>query len=91
MAQSASLDQTEAALAARRLELAEVFSRSGETYSLAFNHQAAAADFQKAFAEVERWNDDLAWKYMQREAESWKAQGFYQGDKAALERAISSY
>lgn len=90
-AQSASLDQTEAALAARRLELAEVFYRSGETYSLAFNHEAAAGDFLKAFTEVERWNKDLAWKYKQREAEAWKAQGFYQGDKAAIGRSISAY
>lgn len=89
--QSAALDQTEAALAARRLELAEVFSRSGETYSLAFNYKAAAADFQKAFTEVERWNDDLAWKYKQREGEAWRAHGVRQGDKAAFALALSAY
>ncbi|MGE0007027.1 MAG: caspase family protein [Parvibaculaceae bacterium] len=86
-----TLDQTEAALAARRLELAEVYAKSGETYTLAFDFPAAAADFEQAFAQIRRWDEALAWKYKKREGESWAALGFFKGDKIGLDRARAAF
>ena len=43
--------------AARRIEFAEVYARSAETYSLAFDHLKAAEDYERAFRQVERWDD----------------------------------
>ena len=89
--QSAALDQTEAALTARRLELADVYAKSGETYALAFDFRAAAKDFSDAFAQAERWDDALAWKFKIREGESWAALGFYKGEKSAFDQASAAY
>lgn len=88
---SSALDQTEAALAARRLELAEVYAKSGETYVLAFDHRAAADDFLKASAEAERWNAGKALGYRLAAAEALKLDGQYKGNKESLEKAVAAY
>ena len=32
-------------------------------YEIAFDYRKAADDYAEAFRKVERWDDELAWKY----------------------------
>lgn len=88
---SDALADTEAALQERRLEIANVFARSGETYVLAFNFAAAAEDFAKAFEQAQRWDVGRAVRYKILEGESLASQGLYRADSAALTAAIGAY
>ena len=58
-----TVDEAEAELRSRRIEFAEVYARSAETYALGFDHLQAAEDYENAFRQVERWDDRLAWEY----------------------------
>ena len=63
---SRALDAVESDIRDRRVEYARVYAESAAAYELAFDFDAAAADFERAFAEVERWDDELAWDYRRR-------------------------
>ena len=88
---SDSLDQAEADIGARRIEHAEVFASSAETYALAYDHARAAEDFSRAFAQVERWDARLALRYKLSEAKALVDMGFFRADEAALDRALAAF
>ncbi|CAG0977487.1 hypothetical protein RHIZO_01551 [Rhizobiaceae bacterium] len=88
---SSSLDQAEADVRARRVEHAEVFASSAETYALAYDYARAAADFSQAFAQVERWDARLALRYKLSEAKALVDMGFFRADEAALDRALAAF
>jgi uncharacterized caspase-like protein len=85
---SRDLDDVESELRERRIEFAHVYADSGAAYELAFDFAAAAADYDRAFAEVERWDDALAWEYRRRAIVAAYRHGEYKGDAAALGRVI---
>lgn len=62
------IEDAEAQVKARRTEFAAVYERSADAYALAFRYDEAAADYARAFAEIERWDDALAWRYKLSEA-----------------------
>ena len=88
---STSLDQAEADIRARRIEHAEVFASSAETYALTYNYARAAEDFSQAFAQVERWDARLALRYKLSEAKALVDMGFFRADETALDRALAAY
>ena len=85
---SKSVDQAEADIRARRLEFAEVYGNSGDTYQLAFDPARAAADYEKAFEQVRQWDNEMAWRYKLAEANAVRTLGEYRGDNAALKRSM---
>ena len=84
-----TVDEAEADIRARRIEFAELFARSAETYTLAFDHLKAAEDYEQAFQQVEKWDDQLAWEYRDNELRSLIEQDAVRRDNAALEKAVS--
>jgi uncharacterized caspase-like protein len=88
---SKTVDQAEADLKARRIEFAEVYAKSADTYSLAFEYLKAAEDYRKAFEQVERWDGGRAWQYRQAEADALRKYGDQKGDNDALMRSIEAY
>ncbi|KAB2946717.1 MAG: tetratricopeptide repeat protein, partial [Rhizobiaceae bacterium] len=86
---SRELDQVESDIRDRRVEYARVYAESAAAYELAFDFDAAAADFERAFAEVERWDDQLAWDYRRRATIAEYRHGEYRGDPGALERIVA--
>lgn len=87
---SRELDAVETDIRDRRVEFARVYAESAAAYELAFDFDAAAADFERAFAEVERWDDRLAWDYRRRATIAAYRHGEYKGDAAALERIVAA-
>jgi uncharacterized caspase-like protein len=86
---SRELDAVESDIRDRRVEYARVYAESAAAYELVFDFDAAAADFERAFAEVERWDDQLAWDYRRRATIAEYRHGEYKGDAAALERIVA--
>ena len=84
-----TVDEAEAELRSRRIEFAEVYARSAETYALGFDHLQAAEDYENAFRQVERWDDRLAWEYRDLELRSLLEQDNVHGDDAALKKAVA--
>ncbi len=77
------------ALRQRDIEDSLVYIRSGQTKSLRSRHKAAAADFRKAFAIVEKWDDWLAWVNKSAEVRSLLAYGMYQGKGETHDQAVA--
>ncbi len=88
---SQSLDEVEGQLKARRLEGGEVLANAAAALELKADFPAAAENYALAFAEVERWDEEKAWDYRQREAGAWLSQGDEKGDAAALDKALDRY
>jgi len=86
---SRDLDAVESDIRDRRIEYARVYAESAAAYELAFDFAAAASDYERAFAEVERWDDQLAWDYRRRAVIAGYRHGEYKGDAASLERIIA--
>jgi uncharacterized caspase-like protein len=76
---SAAIDDAEENIKARRLEFADVYARSAQANYAAFKFQQAARDYEKAFNEVERWDDYLTWSYRGNQAESLYQSGWRNG------------
>jgi uncharacterized caspase-like protein len=87
---SAVLRSEEENIRQRRIEFAAEFTRSAEVSALAFEHREAAAYYAKAYAEVERWDDELAWDYKASQVEALTRGGQVRGDSAALEEALAA-
>jgi uncharacterized caspase-like protein len=85
-----ALDDVEAELRRRRLEFAKVYADSGAAHELAFDFRTAAADYEKAFAQAERWDDALAWDYRRRAVIAGYRTGEYEGDAKALEAIVAA-
>ncbi|UVK49511.1 caspase family protein (plasmid) [Mesorhizobium sp. AR07] len=88
---SKTVDQAEADVKARRIEFAEVYSRSGDTYFLAFQQMKAADDYGKAFEQVKKWDAGLAWHYKLAQANAIRAYGTFRGDNKALQDSMRTF
>ncbi|WP_195178735.1 caspase family protein [Mesorhizobium sp. INR15] len=88
---SKTVDKAEADIKARRIEFAEVYSRSGDTYFLAFQQMKAADDYGKAFEQVRRYDTGLAWHYKLAQANAIRAFGTFRGDNKALQAAMRTF
>ncbi len=80
----------ESDIKARRLEFAKVFADSAAAYALAFRHLDAARDYDKAFEQVERWDDYLAWEYKYNAANRYRDHADFNGGIAALTMAVET-
>jgi uncharacterized caspase-like protein len=87
----AAVDSLEDQVKRRRLADAAIYARRAGASALAYDFRAAAADYAKAFGLVERWDDTLAWKYRNLEAEALRSHGAATGDRAALDGALAAY
>lgn len=85
-----ALDDVEAELRQRRVEFAGVFAASAAAYELAFDYAQAAADYARAFEQVERWDDALAFEYRRKGMLARFRQGQYGGDLAVLESVVAA-
>lgn len=88
---STSLDATEDLLKARRLEGGDLLARTARTYGISGDFAAAAENFRLAYAEVERWDDELAVAYKEAEGDALYELGVQAGDKAGLRGAVAAY
>jgi len=84
---SHAVDDAEADIRERRLEFGEVYARSARANFAAFKYEQAAADYQKAFDEVERWDDFSAWSYRGNQATALMESGWKGGATDNLRRA----
>ena len=84
-----TMEAQQAALDQRYIEGAEVFARSAETKTLAFDHLGAANDYAEAFTLVERRDRRLAWSYKRAEMIRLTEHGTYKGNNKSLHRAIA--
>ncbi len=85
------LSAVEAGTDALRRERAAVYAQSGATWLLAFEHAKAAEAFGRAFAEVDRIDDDLAIRYKLQEGKALADQGYYAADDLALDNAAEAF
>lgn len=88
---SSTLDETEAMLKARRLEGGALLARTAYAYGLSGDYGAAADNFELAFAEVARWDDQAALSYKTLQAEANYLLGVQGGINSGLTRAIEVY
>ena len=86
-----ALDEAEANIAGRRLELAATYRSHAETAMLNFDFATAAARYGDAFAQAERWDVPLAYELKALEANALADQGVYVGDNRALENSLAAY
>ena len=90
-ATSDAVDNAEDLVRKRRVADAAVYALRADASALAFDYRSAADDYLKAFELVDRWEEDLAWNYRNKEAEALQSLGDATGDRAVLERALVSY
>lgn len=88
---SAPLEQIEANLKARRLELAAVYASSAETYALAFDYRRAAEDYGQASEQAARWDSAAAIRYKLGQADSLQELALFRTEYDAFEQAARSY
>ena len=67
---SSAVDAAEELVKQKRLADAAIYARRADASALAFDYQAAADDYAKAFRLVEKWDDKLRWNYKNQEAEA---------------------
>ncbi|MEX2372912.1 MAG: hypothetical protein WD800_03850, partial [Dehalococcoidia bacterium] len=84
---SAMIGREEDLIRARRTEFAAEYARSAEIGRLAFDHAAAAADYAKAYDQIERWDVRLAWHYRKKQIEELLSHNHLRGDPESVERA----
>ncbi len=87
----AALDEAEANIAGRRLELAATYRSHAETAALNFDFATAAARYGDAYEQAKRWDMPLAYQLKVLQGESLADHGFYVGDNAALEASLAAY
>ncbi|MCC0039780.1 MAG: hypothetical protein H6893_12535 [Brucellaceae bacterium] len=83
-----TVDEAEADLAARRLEFAEVYARSGKANYMAFNYQQSADDYEQAYEQARRWDDWAAWSYRGNQAVALQSLGWRGGHTEKLMEAL---
>jgi len=88
---SAGLTAVEAGTAALRKERAAVYAASAATWLLKLEHAKAAEDYGRAFAEIERVDDELAFGYKLAQAKALADQGYYRADNAALDAGVETF
>jgi len=82
-----TVEQAEADIAARRREFADVYAASGRANYMTFNYEQAAADYEQAFKQVEKWDPYWAWAYRGHQATALRVSGWKTGDTASLHRS----
>lgn len=75
----------------KRLADAAIYARRAEASSLAFDYEAAAKDYAKAWALAQKYDDKLKWNYKNLEAEALNSYGYQKGENAALLKSIAVY
>jgi len=85
------IDDAEANVKARRLELAETFRDHAQTAALNFDFGIAAAQYRQASLQAERWDEEAAFMYRVFEADALTDLGKERGDNAALAKAVGVY
>jgi len=83
----ATVEDAEEQLRQRRLELAEVYSKSAEAYALAFRHREAGKDYEEASRQVDRWDEEQAFWYMRSASTAYLEAGKLRGGVVDFERA----
>ena len=86
-----AVDAAEEAIKQKRIADAAVYAQRAAASALAFDFEAAAEDYGKAFELVEKWDDRLKWNYRNQEAEALQAHGAATGNRGALKRAVEAY
>lgn len=86
-----AVDAAEEAIKQKRIADAAVYAQRAAASALAFDYDAAAEDYRKAFDLVEKWDEKLKSNYRNQEAESLHAHGAATGDREALNRAVTAY
>jgi uncharacterized caspase-like protein len=86
-----SLDETEEGLKASRLASGATKAKLAEAYALNFDFSQAAASYEQAFLQVEKWDLDWAFDYKFRAAGALQDHGDRKGDNEALEQSIAAY
>ncbi len=88
---SKELDEAEADIRQRRLELAGTFADHARTAILNFDYRTAAERYEDAFRQTERWDPKAAFLYKVLEADALTDQGMVKGENAALSQAVDVY
>ncbi|UVK51769.1 caspase family protein [Mesorhizobium sp. AR02] len=88
---SKELDEAEANIKQRRLELADTFADHARTAILNFDYRTAAQRYEDAFRQAERWDPKAAFLYKIFEADALTDQGMIKGENAALSQAVDVY
>lgn len=86
-----SVDAAESRVKERRISDSMVYALRAETARLAFDHLAAAQDYESAYALIAKWDDALAWRYKFEIGNTLAEHGDNRGDTASLQRAITAY
>lgn len=86
-----AIDDAEANVKARRLELAATFASHADTALLNFDYAVAGEKYLDAFAQAERWNTETAFTYKLSAADAFSDLGYSRGDRAALDRSVAIY
>ncbi|TPM34241.1 caspase family protein [Mesorhizobium sp. B2-3-4] len=85
------LDEAEADIRQRRLELANTFADHARTAILNFDYRTAAERYEDAFRQAERWDPKTAFIYKIFEGDALTDQGMIKGENAALSEAVDVY
>lgn len=86
-----ALDEAEANIAGRRLELAATYRSNADTAVINFDFTTAAARYADAYTQVRRWDPAQAYELKVLEADALADLGKYRGDNAALEQSLDAY
>ncbi|MEO6012928.1 MAG: caspase family protein [Devosia sp.] len=87
----AAVDETEANLEADRLQIGATYADHAKTAVLNFDFKSASLMWGKAFEQVARWDDALAFDYKWQEASALADLGEYGGNNEALTKAIAVF
>ena len=82
-----TVEQAEADIAARRREFGDVYAASGRANYMTFNYEQAAADYEQAFRQVEKWDPYWAWAHRGNQAVALRDSGWKKGELDNLHRA----
>ncbi len=85
-----TVDKAENDIRDRRKEFAEVFAKSAETRALAFDYRGAAEDYDQAYEQIARWDDELAWEYKSSAASRYFDSGKYKGGHGDFLKALDA-
>ena len=86
-----NVDEAEANIKLDRLQIGATYADHAKTAVLNFDFATAAEMWAKAYDQVAKWDDGLAFTYQYQLAEAYASLGQYKGDNDALQQAIESY
>ncbi len=86
-----ALDEAEANIKDRRLELSRTFEDHARTAILNFDYRTAAQEYEAAFKQSERWDVPRAYALKVSEADAWADYGYQDGQPAALQSSLAVY